>query len=281
MNPLAAQDALALALDERVLIKNLLFTAVLLAGVLGARALVLKALRTRNLSGDEYRRYTASTRSIALVIFVVGGGALWFSELKVFALSLAAVAAAVVIATKELIMCVSGTFMRTSSRSFEIGDRIEIGGHRGDVIDATLLSTTLLEIGPGHVGHQRTGRAITLPSSIFLSQPVVNESFTDAYVLHTFSVVVTHDGAWEKREKALLAAAETEMAPYAAEAKAFFERMSRERAIETPTQEPRVLLQIDNPTSLTLICRLPTPARRKGRIEQAILRRYLAAGSTP
>ena len=30
---------------------------------------------------------------------------------------------------------------------------------------------------------------------------------------------------------------------------------------------------------MRLICRLPTPARRKGRIEQAILRKYLESTS--
>ena len=261
-------------LDDKVLLKNLVLTALLLVGVLGARVLVLRALRARGLQPDELRRYTASTRSLAFAIFVVGGAALWFSELKVFALSLAAVAAAIVVATKELIMCVGGTFLRTSSRSFEIGDRIEIAGVRGDVIDATLLSTTIFEIGPGHVGHQRTGRSITMPSSLFLANPVVNESFTDAYVLHTFNVVIPNDGSWEKKENALLDAAKAELEPYASEAKTFFERMSKERGIETPTQEPRVLIQIETPHSITLICRLPTPARRKGRIEQAIIRRY-------
>ena len=244
--------------------------------MIGSRYLTLRALRARGLAPEEMRRYMASTRSIALVLFIVGGFAVWFSELKIFALSLAAVAAAIVVATKEIIMCVGGTFLRTSSRSFEIGDRIEIAGVRGDVIDTTLLSTTILEIGPGQVGHQRTGRSITMPSSLFLANPVVNESFTDAYVLHTFSVVVPNDGTWAKREQALLDAAQKEMAPYATESQAFFERMSKERGIETPTQEPRVLIQLDSPLSLTLICRLPTPARRKGRIEQAVLRRYLA-----
>ena len=268
------------ALDTREIIENLLLTLLLWAGAFGARWLLLRALKARNLALEEHRNYVAGTRSVVLVVLLVGTAALWFSQLKVFALSLAAVSAALVLATKELIMCVGGTFLRTSSRSFEIGDRIEIDGLRGDVIDTTLLSTTILEIGPGHVGHQRTGRAITVPSSLFLSKAIVNESFTDAYVLHTFSVTAPHDATWSLREAALLRAANEEMAAYAAEARDFFERMSRTRGIETPTQEPRVLLQIDEPFSMRLICRLPTPARRKGRIEQAILRKYLESTST-
>jgi small-conductance mechanosensitive channel len=266
-----------LALEPHQLWKNLLLTALLWAAAFGARELVRRTLRTRGLNLDEQRRFMASTRNVMLAVLAVGTVALWFQELRVFALSLAAVAAAVAISVKELIMCVGGSFLRTSSRSFEIGDRVEVGSVRGDVIDTALFTTTILEIGPGHVGHQRTGRAITLPNSVFFTQPVVNESFTETYVLHTFTVVAPNDETWALREKALLDAATEEMAPYAEESKAFFERMSRERAIETPTQEPRVLLQIDAPTTLKMICRLPAPARRKGRIEQAILRRYLTS----
>lgn len=272
--------SLLAALDTREIVENLLLTLLLWAGAFGARWALLRALKSRNLGVEEQRRFLASTRSTVLVILLVGTAALWFDQLKIFALSLAAVSAALVLATKELIMCVGGTFLRTSSRSFEIGDRIEIGPFRGDVIDATLLSTTILEIGPGHVGHQRTGRAITVPSSMFLNTPLVNESFTDAYVLHTFSVVAPHDASWALREKALLEAATAEMAPYADESREFFERMSRTRGIETPTQEPRVLIQLADAYAMTLVCRLPTPARRKGRIEQAVLRRYLAATSS-
>ena len=41
--------------------------------------------------------------------------------------------------------------------------RVEVAGIRGDVIDTALFTTTLLEVGPGKVGHQRTGHAITGP----------------------------------------------------------------------------------------------------------------------
>ena len=39
--------------------------------------------------------------------------------------------------------------MRATSRSFKLGDRIEIGDYRGDVIDYNLFTTTILETGPG------------------------------------------------------------------------------------------------------------------------------------
>jgi small-conductance mechanosensitive channel len=274
--PLPANFELLDTLDGREILKNVLLTSLFWLAAFGLRWVVLRALRARGLAPDQIRRFTASTRSAVVLVLLVGTAALWFDELKVFALSLAAVAAAIVLATKELIMCLSGSFLRTSARSFEIGDRIEVNGVRGDVIDTALFTTTVLEIGPSPVGHQRTGRAVTLPNSIFFSAPLVNESFTEAYVLHTFTIVVAK-ADWAGAEAALLKAAQEESAPYMDEARKFFERSSFERNVEVPTQEPKILLQIDNPETVKLVCRLPAPARRKGRIEQAVLRRYLSA----
>ena len=69
---------------------------------------------------------------------------------------------AIVLATKEIIMCLSGAIYRASSGTFKVGDRVEIGAFRGDVIDQTLLATTILEIGPGQAIHQHSGRTVTL-----------------------------------------------------------------------------------------------------------------------
>ena len=269
-------QALFASLDSREILRNVLLTLLLWGAAFAARAIVSRTLTVRGISGEERRRFLSATRNLVLGVLAVGTAALWFDELKVFALSLVAVAAAIVLATKELIMCLGGTLLRTSSKSFDIGDRIEVNGLRGDVVDTTLLTTTLIEIGPGRIGHQRTGRSVVLPNSLFLSQPVTNESFTDAFVLHTFHVTVRNDGGWQEAERVLLAAAAEQMAPYAAEARTYFERHAAERAIEVPTQEPRVLIEVSSPDVLTLHCRLPTPARTKGRIEQAIVRKLLA-----
>lgn len=39
--------------------------------------------------------------------------------------------------------------------------------------------------------------------------------------------------------------------------------------------EPRVSIQVPDPSKIHLLVRLAAPARRKGRIEQAIIRRFL------
>ncbi len=257
------------------LIKNLVITTLLWSAALVARQLVLRNLRSRGLQPADVRRWMSTSRNIMLVVLLAGTATVWFTELKTFAFSLVAFTAAIVIATKELIMGAGGTFLRTSSRSFEIGDRIEVAGLRGDVIDTSLFTTTLLEIGPGKIGHQQTGRAVTIPNAILLLQPVINETFSDAFVLHTFEVPIARDEHWAQAEAALLIACQEAQEPYAVDARAHFERRLVDRGIESPTIDARVLVRVDDALQLTLIARLPVPAKRKGRIEQAIVHRFL------
>ena len=285
MNPAVPTPPMELlqTLDRTALIKTALLTVGLWVVVFGVRWLVLRALKKRGLRAGEARRLNASTRSVMLAVLAIGTGALWFDELKLVALSLAAVAAAAVLATKELIMCAGGSFLRTSSRSYEVGDRVELGGVRGDVIDTALFTTTILEVGPTTVGHQHTGRAVTVPNSMMFTHPLANESFTNAYVLHSFPVVVRADARWRDAERALLSGMQAEMQPYAAEARQYFERLGSEQHLEVPPQEPRVLVQVEPFDMLKLWCRLPTPTREKGTVEQAVLRRFLDVmqGTTP
>jgi small-conductance mechanosensitive channel len=258
------------------LVRDGFMTLLLFLVLWGLRWLSLRALRLRGVGGEDLRRWTATSRNLFLGVLTLGAVIIWFTELKTVALSLVAVAAAVVLATKELIMCVGGALVRTTSKMFDIGDRIEVAGMRGDVIDTSLLTTTILEIGMEGIGHHQTGRAVTIPNACLLSAPVVNESFTDAFVLHAFSVMV-ETAQWAKAEAAMLAAAQHEHVQYAEDARVHFARVMGERGIDMPTLQPRILMQVDSPTTVRVIARLPVPAKLRGRIEQAILRRYLAA----
>ncbi|HEY1098649.1 MAG TPA: hypothetical protein VGF99_06965, partial [Myxococcota bacterium] len=95
----------------------------------------------------------------------------------------------------------------------------------------------------------------------------------DAWVVHTFEIPVDIVG-WHDAETALLEACVEEHAQ-AAEAKTWFERRLRERGLEMPLLEPSVSVRVDDPRRATLIATVPTLARRRAAIEQAVLRRFL------
>ena len=249
----------------------------LICVVLFLRWLVARSIRRNaQLPQDIRRRWLVQIRNAAFMLILLGLIVIWAEELRLFAVSLLAVAVATVIALKELIQCVSGSVLKAASRTFTIGDRIEVANLRGDVIDTNALTTTILEIGPNELTQQLTGRAIVIPNSFFLDRPVINESFTDEFVLHVFKVPV--DAAdWQAAESDMRAAAAAECEQYLEEARTHFSKLNEYDGLFTMAVEPRVTFAIPKSGELELIVRIPVPARKKGRIEQAILRRFLSA----
>ncbi len=134
------------------------------------------------------RRWSANVRNLLLILALIGLMLIWAPQLRTFALSLTAVAVAIAIATKELILCFSGSFMRASTRSFAVGDWIEIAGTRGEVVDHNIFVTIVHEFEPGTYNY--TGRTAVLPNSIFLGLPMRNDSPMRDYTYHGFSLTL-------------------------------------------------------------------------------------------
>ena len=230
---------------------------------------------------DTRRRWLVMARNTAILVFLLALVVIWAAQLRTVALSVVGFAMAIVLTLKELIMCVTGGFLRSSAGIFRVGDRIEVKGMRGEVIDMTMLTTTVLEIGPGPHAHQYSGRSVMLPNAVFLNEPLVNESYTQDYVLHTTKVPLAAGDDWQRAERELLAAASEVCAPCLEPARKHIERLGRRECIDVPSLEPRVLVQLPEAGKVDLVLRFPAPARRKGHTEQAILRRYLERNRTP
>jgi small-conductance mechanosensitive channel len=257
--------------------RNAVVSAVVVVILLVVRRIALRAVIKPETPPEVSRRLQVGSRNGLLLAVVLIFVFLWAQEIRSLAISAFAVAAAIVLATKELIMCISGGIYRTVSRPFAVGDRIEVGAFRGGVIDATTLSTRLAEIGPGQTTHQHTGRMVVVPNSLFLSQTVVNETYTEQYVLHVFTVPIAATDDWQAAERKLLDAAASECAPFIEEARRHFEGLQGRHALDTIQIDPRISVRKPEPGRVDLIVRVPVPARRKGRVEQAILRRFLTS----
>lgn len=227
-----------------------------------------------NASWDIKRQWRVNANSVLSFLTFISLTFIWANELQTLALSFVAFAVAFVIAAKEVISCIFGGIFRTNN-SFKIGDRIEVKGIRGDVIDKSLLSTKILEIGPGQTTHQYTGRSVVLPNSIFLSETVINESFLGNFVLHPFTIPLNICEDWRSAEKILLRIAHEECAIFYEEATDYLDRVQRKANLETPSIHPRVHVRVVDIDTIHMIVRVTIPAYDKGKIEQAILKRFL------
>ena len=234
-----------------------------------------KSISKSPLPVDNQRRLINNSKGIFFLLSIIFAIAIWHSEIYTMGLSLAAFAAALAIASKELLLCFAGSFYLTGARPFQIGDRVEIDGVRGDVIEVGFMATQLLEVGPGDLTHQYTGRTICIPNSKLLSSAISNETYSDEFVLHVFKIQIKANTDWEMHRNILLEVANDICKEYFQIATKHFEAIAKKRHLVTPIIEPQVNVKVLAANSLTLVTRIAVPARERGRIEQKITRAYL------
>lgn len=232
-------------------------------------------------SAETRRRVIVNVQNGALLFMVLGLVIVWATELRTLALSVVAILAAIVVATKEIITCISGGLFRTINNVCKVGDRIEINGIRGDVIDLSLFATQILEVGPQQQTHSRTGRAITIPNAIFLTAQTVNESFMSEFTTQNLQLPMKPEDNWKRAEELLLRAAAELCGPFIDDARAYMKRLQEDAGLDAPSPEPRVTLRVPEAGKLILTLRYPTPTNRRAAVEQAILRRYLELNVQP
>src|SRR5579884_2748297 len=265
--------------SDSPLLPDIVKSLVLLIILLTVRVILMRAItRSQALSLETRRRWVLTIRNSMAVIFVMGLIFIWGHELSTFAVSLVAIAVALVLATKELILCLSGTVLRAGTNSYTLGDRIEIGTTRGNVIDQNLLTTTVLEIGPGHQSSQYTGRAVIFPNSLLLSQPLINETYMKDFLVHVMTIPLQLADDWQAAEKRLLEIAADECRPFMDDAVQHMKQLEGKAWLDTPSVQPRVTLQLPEPGRINLLLRFPAPSHRTARVEQAIMRRFLQGG---
>ena len=216
-------------------------------------------------------------KNLVLLAALIVVGTIWASKIAGAALSLAAVAGAMLIVSKEFLSNLLGTAFLTVSRLYRVGDFIEIDGIAGRVIDTDLLATTLSE---AQEGSQMTSRTVALPHSLLLIKPVRNLTSTGAYVVHLLKIAADANDDLIALETALLSAANEVCKPWLAEADEHLKLIESRELMDLPSATPRVILQLTTAREAVLSLRYTCRPNDRVKVEQAILRRYLVKRDT-
>ena len=251
---------------------EILLTVVIIVGLLITLRIAARFFRERRVGTAEERR-TAYLRTrnglaaVAMLLLLT----IWGGRLQNFALSLAALAAAMAIAGKELFMSLLGSLMRFIERPYSVGDVIEIAGLRGEVIKIDLLTTSLLERGPSSSG---TGRTIDFPNMFVLLNPVRKLSHTGRFLHEFIHLPLDRQSDVLAERERLLAAAEEVTRPWLEEAARHFSRVGSADLIDLPGSAPLVLIEPVSEKQVDLVLRFACPRDRRTETSQAILGAY-------
>ena len=148
-------------------------------------------------------RWQKSTSYAVFGLGLVAIASIWAGALRSFGTFVGLVSAGLAIALKDLIVNLAGWIFILWRRPLEVGDRIQIGDYRGDVIDVRIFMFSLMEIGNWVDADQSTGRVIHVPNGMVLTHVLANYHHGFQHIWNELPVLVTFESNW-RRAKELL-----------------------------------------------------------------------------
>ena len=142
---------------------------------------------------------TISYLRVIVLLFILGR--IWLTNFEYLTTYFGLLSAGIAIALKDIISNFAGWVFILWRRPFEIGDRIEIDGQRGDVIDIRIFQFTMIEIGNWVDADQSTGRMIHIPNGYVYTKPMANYTKGFDFIWNEIAVLITFESKWEKAKK--------------------------------------------------------------------------------
>jgi small-conductance mechanosensitive channel len=194
-------------------------------------------------------------------------GLIWLADITNWATYLGLVSAGLAIALSDPITNFAGWVYIFWSQPFKVGERIQIGEHAGDVIDAGVFQFTLLEVGNWVDAEQSTGRMIHIPNRKVFSDPLANYSKGFQFIWNEIPVLVTFESNWRKTKTILQEIIAKHEQDFRQDVEDQLQRTAQEYLIYTPTTTPIVYTDVKDSGVLLTIRYLCKPHERRSTSE--------------
>ena len=211
------------------------------------------------------------------LVIALAVGWIWRDDVKSLLTFLGLLTAGIAIALRTPVLSFIGWFYILFRRTFEVGDRIEIEGHIGDVIDISLFQFTLLEVGNWVSGEQTSGRILHVPNNKVFTAVFANYTDEFPYVWHEIQVVVPVDSNWQKAKSILTEILNRRAGAVAAEAEAWAAQPGNHRFLVVYGKLTPIVYTRVEPDGVHLTLRYLSVVRRRRDTESEIWEDILRA----
>lgn len=212
---------------------------------------------------------------VTVIVGLILIGRIWLAGVDTLVTYLGLVSAGIAIALQDPIVSVAGWIFIVWRRPFTVGDRVEIEGIMGDVIDIRVFAFSLLEVGYRIDAEQSTGRIIHFPNGIVFKEPIINTHQGYPYIWNEVPVMVTFESDWEKA-KAILTNIINELAPDVSEGIHRYEKRADRFVISYDNILPIIYTKVAE-SGVVLTMRYLVDPRRKRSSEQEVWEAVLRA----
>ncbi|MFC0263318.1 mechanosensitive ion channel family protein [Fontibacter flavus] len=155
---------------------------------------------------DAMKRVYHWRKTIQYLLAIIGLlliGDIWISNFQSLTTFLGLLSAGIAIALKDIFVNIAGWIFIYWRKPFDVGDRIQIGEFKGDVVDLRLFQFSLLEVGNWVDAEQSTGRIVHVPNGKVFSDPQANYSQGFEYIWNEQQIYVSLDSDFKKAQTIL------------------------------------------------------------------------------
>ncbi len=188
------------------------------------------------------------------------------------------ITAGIAVALQNVILAVAGYFFLIGRYGVRVGDRVQISGVTGDVIDIGLIRLHLMEMGGSGNYIQPTGRVVVFSNSIVF-QPTASfykQAPGTNFIWHEVSLTLAPDSDIKLAETRILSAVEKVYAGYREQIEQEHRQMQTLLNVRAATPKPVSRLRLAQ-AGLEVVIRYPVELDNAAEIDDHITREVLAA----
>jgi small-conductance mechanosensitive channel len=269
---------------------KILYTISLVLIVLALRSVALWVIR-RIVGGevaDPRRFWVRQAVQVAVaVVLMLGILSIWITPGTDVTTGIGLVTAGLAFALQKVIVSLAAYFVILRGDTFGVGDRITLGGVRGDVVKLGFLKTTIMEMGqppavesadPAVWVHSRqyTGRLVTVTNGVIFDEPVFNYTRDFPFIWEEIALPIEYKADRALVDKILMDAAHRHAIVDSDEARRSLAYMRSRYAMADAELDPEVYWRLTD-NWLEMSVRFLVPARGVRGIKDAMSREILAA----
>ncbi|TGK05818.1 mechanosensitive ion channel protein [Leptospira selangorensis] len=232
---------------------------------------------------DNSVRY--NRRRVTRILFVVVGAVsllpVIFSGLSYLPTVMGLAGAGIVISLKDITLNYVGWLLIHGSNGFEVGDRIEIEGIKGDVVNIGINRFTLMELSPDPKSEQSTNRLVHLPNHTIILHKVYVVKEKMGFVWDEFRIKIPYSENWEATEKLLNGILKNGSIIDQHKIDYSVRELSKNYLVRLGTTTPIVYMTIEEGGvlfSLRYLTHIKEKRNQKARISREVLKEFAEAG---
>lgn len=165
-------------------------------------------------------------------------------NVKDFTLAIGLLTAGITITLQELILSVAGSFYIFFVKVYKPGDRIEINGIKGDVIDIDSIYTTMMEIGEWVSSDNYSGRIVKLSNAFVFKGPIYNYSQDFPFVWDEFNLPIKYGSDKELAKSIIVKVASEVLTDYVTDSLSNWNKVVKKYYIEDAQVKPTLAISM-------------------------------------